>query len=194
MIIHIGPENPLVLWAKTRVGRAAFATSFCAAFTLLMLFAVPMGWRQYLLSRHPQHAAGEVLETHTFGGDPDTHTEINTAVRYRFVVGGRTFAYVGPTGGAWADVSKEEMDSAAQTGRIDVIYDPSDPGNNAPATKQRWLLAWAGGLIGGTGLLTTATWVWVARVARDEVRHWTGTGQPARSAGTAGRGGANGLR
>ena len=174
MFIHIGPDNPLVLWMKTRTGRAVTAVTFCLACSLLAAWAVPVGVRQYALSRGPARTVAEVLETHTFGGDRETRTEVNTAVRYRFTVGARDYHFVGPTGGEWADVSKDVMDAAERTRRIEVIYRPADPWNNTPAAKEKWLVAWAAGLILGPGLLAAAMWVWVARVVNDEVRRRIG--------------------
>lgn len=180
MYVHVGPNHFLVRWMKTRTGRFITACTFCLAFTVLAAFAVPVGVRQYQLSRGPARTVADVLETHTFGGKKgETRTEVNTAVRYHFVVDGRDYHYVGPTGGPWADVSKDVMDTAERTGRLDVIYRLSDPWNNAPAVKERWLLAWAAGLVFGPMALAGAMWVWVGRVIQDEVRRRIGPDAPS---------------
>ena len=170
MFIHVDENHPLVRLMKTRRGWFITACVFCVAFTLLAIFLVPMGVRQAKLTGDVGRATAEVLETKVFGGHEKNKTQRNPTVRYRFVVEAKEYGYVGPTGGQYADVSDDVMEAAATAGTIEVIYQRDDPTNNLPAVKQKWVTAWAVGLIVVPVAIALWMWGWVAKVVWGEIR------------------------
>ena len=170
MFVNVGLDHLIVEWMKTRVGRIVSSTVCCVGMTIAAFFAVPAGARQFALARDPTAVRADVVETRTYDGGPENRAEVRAALRYRFVVDGRAYHFVGAAGNEWASVPKPVFEEAERTRRIDVIYRRADPWNNLPATRLRWLPAWGVGLIVVPIVLTALAWAWVGRVVRDEVR------------------------
>lgn len=170
MYFHIpGSEQWLLAILRNRKGRAIVGTLTCVATTLLAVLMVPIELQSIDLARHHVETDAELRDTHEFtSSEPFSGTTYS--IQYAFRVNGQWYMKRRPFGLGWSDLPKDEYDRVQRDGHVRVIYDPRDPWNNDLARNAGTLVAWAVVWIAGLGGTAAAAWVWVARIAADEVR------------------------
>lgn len=158
-------------------GRAIVALMLVALGTVFIAIAWPDTLASWRLKRSRAVVDAEVVETRVGTGQ---HGEAHYELRYRFHAPGydgwftREERGTGRTG-LWSQLGRPEWERAGYTGRLPVVYVPTDPRINVPvgaeSSARSDVLA---GLIIGS-LCATGGLVWLAVMA---ARRLVGPAQP----------------